>query len=63
MRSGAGGDEDMKARKQRTGSECKKKKCKRYKLYKAWACYSSELMVCMNCKWSHVSQYEKEQSQ
>jgi len=53
----------MKARKQRTGSECKKKKCKRYKLYKAWACYSSELMVCMNCKWSHVSQYEKEQSQ
>lgn len=43
--------------KSRTGKECNKTECVRYKDYVAWKCGSMSLDFCMNCKHSHVSQY------
>jgi len=43
--------------KPRSGSECKKVKCSRYKDYKDWKPGSSNLKFCMTCKNAHVSQY------
>lgn len=43
--------------KPRNGSECKKVNCSRYKAYKKWECGTTSLNFCMECKWSHVSQY------
>jgi hypothetical protein len=44
---------------QRTGKECKKTDCVRHNDYKRWQCGTLALNVCMNCKWSHVSQFER----
>lgn len=44
--------------KPRTGKECKKVECERYKDYLAWDCVNSNLQFCMSCKNAHVSQYK-----
>lgn len=48
--------------KQRTGKECKKITCKRYNAYSNWYqnLGGSALGYCIQCKNSHVSQFEKE---
>lgn len=45
--------------KQRTGKECKKTDCARYKNFVAWQCGTSSLNFCMECKHAHVSQYKR----
>jgi hypothetical protein len=47
--------------KQRTGKECKKTTCENYQYYSHWGrnLGRSELMVCMECRNSHVSQFVK----
>ena len=48
--------------KQRTGKECKKMDCDRYKDYVAWQCGTASLNFCMACKHAHVSQYKRKGS-
>lgn len=45
--------------KPRTGKECKKTECERYKSYVAWNCGNPDLKFCMACRHSHVSQYKR----
>lgn len=45
--------------KQRTGKECTKVQCERYKDYVEWRCGNSSLNFCMECKHAHVSQYKR----
>jgi len=48
--------------KSRTGKECKKERCKNYSFYCDWGHHLGyrELLECMECKHSHVSQYQRE---
>ena len=43
----------------RSGNICKQVACIRYEAYQKWNCGDSALKFCMNCKYSHVSQYER----
>ena len=45
--------------RQRTGKDCTKVECVRYTDYSTWSCGNSQLNFCMNCKYAHVSQYER----
>jgi len=45
--------------KQRAGNVCKKKECVRHENYTKWSCGDISLSYCMNCKWAHVSQFER----
>jgi hypothetical protein len=48
--------------KSRTGKECHKVNCVCYVAYVNWAknLGNSSLQNCMNCKYSHVSQYQNQ---
>jgi hypothetical protein len=48
--------------KDRIGKECKKVNCVLYVTYVNWAknLGNSSLVNCMNCKYSHVSQYQNQ---
>jgi hypothetical protein len=45
----------------RSGKECKMINCKNYKYYSSWnsSIGSRALEECRNCKYAHVSQYQK----
>ena len=45
--------------KPRTGKECKKVKCARYKNYITWSFGSAGLEFCMACSHAHISQYKR----
>ena len=45
--------------KGRTGKECKKINCSRFKDYLAWDAGKNSLSFCMECKHAYVSQYKK----
>lgn len=47
--------------KSRTGKECKKILCERYKDYMAWQPGTPSLKFCMECKNAYRSQFNREE--
>lgn len=48
--------------KRRTGKECKKTTCKWHAEYSDPNPLAYNMKQCWECKWAHVSQYEKKET-